>query len=137
MKQLIQTFISLLAFTNLGTFAAEAEGTDTIVPTWATHVAGGGSHTVLLDQNGRVYTFGDGYYGRLGHGDTENKIVPTMIEKDATGNPLGFIGPRHDRFVKGASKGEGLGNKFLSNIREVDAIVHAVSYTHLTLPTKA
>ena len=39
--------------------------------------------------------------------------------------------------VKGASKGEGLGNKFLSNIREVDAVVHvvrafeAVSYTHL------
>ena len=46
--------------------------------------------------------------------------------------------------VKGASKGEGLGNKFLANIRETDAIVHvvrcfddenvihvAVSYTHL------
>ena len=29
--------------------------------------------------------------------------------------------------VKGASKGEGLGNKFLSNIREVDAIVHVVT----------
>ncbi len=28
--------------------------------------------------------------------------------------------------VKGASKGEGLGNKFLSNIREVDAIIHLV-----------
>ena len=26
--------------------------------------------------------------------------------------------------VKGASKGEGLGNQFLANIREVDAIVH-------------
>ena len=56
--------------------------------------------------------------------------------------------------VSGASKGEGLGNKFLSHIREVDALVHvlrcfedadithvensiAVSYTHLTLPTKA
>ena len=28
--------------------------------------------------------------------------------------------------VKGASKGEGLGNKFLSHIREVDAIVHVI-----------
>ena len=28
--------------------------------------------------------------------------------------------------VKGASKGEGLGNKFLENIRQVDAIVHVV-----------
>ena len=33
--------------------------------------------------------------------------------------------------VEGASKGEGLGNKFLANIRETDAILHAVSYTHL------
>ena len=61
--------------------------------------------------------------------------------------------------VKGASQGEGLGNQFLSNIREVDAVAHVVrcfedenithvngqinpiedietvSYTHLTLPT--
>jgi ribosome-binding ATPase YchF (GTP1/OBG family) len=28
--------------------------------------------------------------------------------------------------VKGASKGEGLGNKFLGNIREVDAIIHVI-----------
>ena len=30
--------------------------------------------------------------------------------------------------VKGASKGEGLGNKFLTNIREVDAIAHVVRF---------
>ena len=47
------------------------------------------------------------------------KIVPTAIEFcDIAG------------LVRGASKGEGLGNKFLSHIREVDAIV-PVSYTHL------
>jgi len=44
-----------------------------------------------------------------------NKITPASIEfVDIAG------------LVKGASKGEGLGNKFLSNIREVDAIVHVV-----------
>lgn len=44
-----------------------------------------------------------------------NKIIPTTIEfVDIAG------------LVKGASKGEGLGNKFLGNIREVDAIVHVV-----------
>ena len=43
------------------------------------------------------------------------KIVPTAIEFcDIAG------------LVRGASKGEGLGNKFLSHIREVDAIVHVV-----------
>jgi ribosome-binding ATPase len=44
-----------------------------------------------------------------------DRIVPTTIEfVDIAG------------LVKGASKGEGLGNKFLANIREVDAIVHVV-----------
>jgi len=44
-----------------------------------------------------------------------NKIVPTQIEiVDIAG------------LVRGASKGEGLGNKFLGNIREVDAIIHVV-----------
>ena len=44
-----------------------------------------------------------------------NKIVPTQLEiVDIAG------------LVRGASKGEGLGNKFLGNIREVDAIIHVV-----------
>jgi GTP-binding protein YchF len=44
-----------------------------------------------------------------------NTLIPTAIEfVDIAG------------LVKGASKGEGLGNKFLSHIREVDAIVHVV-----------
>ena len=44
-----------------------------------------------------------------------NRIVPTQIEiVDIAG------------LVKGDSKGEGLGNKFLANIREVDAIIHVI-----------
>ena len=43
------------------------------------------------------------------------RILPTVLELvDIAG------------LVKGASKGEGLGNKFLANIREVDAIVHVI-----------
>ncbi len=43
------------------------------------------------------------------------KVVPTIIEfVDIAG------------LVKGASQGAGLGNKFLANIREVDAIVHVI-----------
>jgi GTP-binding protein YchF len=43
------------------------------------------------------------------------KVIPTAIEfVDIAG------------LVKGASKGEGLGNQFLANIREVDAIVHVI-----------
>lgn len=44
-----------------------------------------------------------------------NRVVPTQLEiVDIAG------------LVKGASKGEGLGNKFLANIREVDAIIHVI-----------
>lgn len=44
-----------------------------------------------------------------------NRVVPTQIEiVDIAG------------LVKGASKGEGLGNKFLGNIREVDAVIHVI-----------
>ena len=44
-----------------------------------------------------------------------DRIVPTQMEiVDIAG------------LVKGASKGEGLGNKFLGNIREVDAIIHVI-----------
>lgn len=44
-----------------------------------------------------------------------NKVIPAAIEfVDIAG------------LVEGASKGEGLGNKFLANIRQVDAIVHVV-----------
>ena len=43
------------------------------------------------------------------------KVIPTVIEfVDIAG------------LVKGASKGEGLGNQFLSNIRSVDAIAHVI-----------
>ena len=46
---------------------------------------------------------------------TPERIVPAIVEfVDIAG------------LVKGASKGEGLGNKFLSHIREVDAIIHVV-----------
>ena len=46
---------------------------------------------------------------------TPEKVVPTTIEiVDIAG------------LVKGASKGEGLGNQFLGNIRETDAIIHVI-----------
>lgn len=47
--------------------------------------------------------------------DQSEKIVPTQLEfVDIAG------------LVRGASKGEGLGNQFLANIREVDAIIHVL-----------
>ena len=57
----------------------------------------------------------DGRLNKLAELVIPNRIVPTQIEiVDIAG------------LVRGASKGEGLGNKFLANIREVDAIIHVI-----------
>ena len=62
-----------------------------------------------------VVTVPDERLTKLGEMYHSKKVTPAVIEfVDIAG------------LVKGASKGEGLGNQFLANIREVDAIVHVV-----------
>lgn len=68
-----------------------------------------------IEPNVGVVTVPDERLEKLGALYNTKKIVYTYIEF------LDIAG-----LVKGASKGEGLGNKFLSHIREVDAIVHVV-----------
>ena len=68
-----------------------------------------------IDPNVGVVTVPDERLNVLGEMYHTKKIIPAAIEfVDIAG------------LVKGASKGEGLGNQFLANIREVDAIVHVV-----------
>ena len=68
-----------------------------------------------IDPNVGVVTVPDDRLKALGEMYHSKKVTPAVIEfVDIAG------------LVKGASKGEGLGNQFLSNIREVDAIVHVV-----------
>ena len=68
-----------------------------------------------IDPNVGVVAVPDPRIGRLVHLYQPPKIVPTTIEfVDIAG------------LVKGASQGEGLGNQFLSHIRNVDAIAHVV-----------
>lgn len=68
-----------------------------------------------IDPNVGVVKVPDERLEKLAAFSASEKIIPTTIEfVDIAG------------LVKGASKGEGLGNKFLSHIREVDAIAHIV-----------
>ena len=68
-----------------------------------------------IDPNIGIVTVPDERLKLLGDMYQSKKVTPAVIEfVDIAG------------LVKGASKGEGLGNQFLSNIREVDAIVHVV-----------
>ena len=68
-----------------------------------------------IDPNIGIVPVPDERLGVLAKMHKSAKIVPAAIEfVDIAG------------LVKGASKGEGLGNQFLSNIREVDAIIHVV-----------
>ena len=68
-----------------------------------------------IDPNVGVVAVPDKRLDVLGKMYNSQKVVPAVIEfVDIAG------------LVRGASKGEGLGNQFLSHIREVDAIVHVV-----------
>ncbi len=68
-----------------------------------------------IDPNVGIVAVPDERLKLLGDLYQSRKVTPAVIEfVDIAG------------LVKGASKGEGLGNQFLSNIREVDAIVHVV-----------
>ncbi len=68
-----------------------------------------------IDPNVGVVAVPDERIEKLGKLYNTKKVTPATIEfVDIAG------------LVKGASKGEGLGNQFLANIREVDAIVHVV-----------
>ena len=48
-------------------------------------VAAGGNQTVAVTAGGRLYTWGYGGHGRLGHGDTGNRLVPTLVGAGAFG----------------------------------------------------
>lgn len=68
-----------------------------------------------IDPNVGVVSVPDKRLDKLAEMYNPEKFTPAVIEfVDIAG------------LVKGASKGEGLGNKFLANIREVDAVVHVV-----------
>jgi len=68
-----------------------------------------------IEPNVGVITVPDERLNKLAEIDHPQRIVPTTVEiVDIAG------------LVKGASKGEGLGNKFLANIRETDAILHVL-----------
>ena len=80
-----------------------------------------------IDPNVGMVEVPDSRLARIDELIPAKKIVPTTFEfTDIAG------------IVKGASKGEGLGNKFLENIRQTDAIVHVVrafdddDITHVT-----
>ncbi len=68
-----------------------------------------------IEPNIGVITVPDERLIKLAEIDNPKKVIPTTVEI------LDIAG-----LVKGASKGEGLGNQFLGNIRETDAIIHVL-----------
>ena len=68
-----------------------------------------------IDPNVSIVNVPDKRLDALNKLISPEKLIPTTVKiVDIAG------------LVKGASKGEGLGNKFLSNIRETDAIIHVL-----------
>ena len=70
-----------------------------------------------IDPNVSIVNVPDLRLDKLDELISPEKLIPTNVKiVDIAG------------LVKGASKGEGLGNKFLSNIRETDAIIHVLRF---------
>ncbi len=68
-----------------------------------------------IEPNKGIVALPDARLTKIAEIGKSQKIIPTQLEfVDIAG------------LVKGASKGEGLGNQFLANIRETDAIIHVV-----------
>jgi len=68
-----------------------------------------------IEPNLGIVNVPDGRLDKLSELVSPEKVIPTAIKfVDIAG------------LVKGASKGEGLGNKFLSNLKEVDALIHVI-----------
>ncbi|MDR1197855.1 MAG: redox-regulated ATPase YchF [Prevotellaceae bacterium] len=68
-----------------------------------------------IEPNVGIITVPDERLVKLAEIDRPQRVIPTTIEiADIAG------------LVKGASRGEGLGNKFLANIRETDAVIHVL-----------
>ncbi|MCC7134068.1 MAG: 50S ribosome-binding GTPase, partial [Gemmatimonadales bacterium] len=68
-----------------------------------------------IEPNTGVVEVPDPRLGRIAEFVKPQRVLPATVEfVDIAG------------LVKGASQGEGLGNQFLANIREVDAIVHVI-----------
>ena len=53
---------------------AALEGVDVV------HVSASRTHCVAVSRDGRVYTWGSGLYGQLGHGDLKTRFAPKMVE---------------------------------------------------------
>ena len=77
-----------------GRFAPPGQGD---APERVVFVAAGGNHTVAVTAGGRLYTWGDGHRGQLGHGDTARRLVPMLVG--------GFGAPEGEQVVMAACGG--------------------------------
>ena len=53
---------------------------ETLIGKKPKQVACGGFHSSVITEDGKMYTFGGGEHGQLGHSDKVNKVVPTFVK---------------------------------------------------------
>jgi alpha-tubulin suppressor-like RCC1 family protein len=71
-------------------------------------VAAGGFHTMAVDKSGRLWTWGAGFSGQLGLGDTSNRMVPTVVgaEEVFGGSKVRTVACGHDHTLVVTEVGE-------------------------------
>ena len=65
------------------------------------HVAAGSDHTMCVTQDGLVFAVGHNAEGQLGVGDTEDRLVPTLLRGELANKPVLQVaaGTKHTMFV--------------------------------------
>jgi hypothetical protein len=71
--------IRAVAYLSGWTSSSVSDGTYTITPQVAVSVSGGTGFTVALDRDGTVWAWGNGNYGQLGDGTTDQRLTPVQV----------------------------------------------------------
>ena len=94
-------------------------------------VSAGGGHSIALTADGAVWSWGDGLYGRLGHGDEQDQLLPKKIEALAGQRVVAVLAGGHHSLARTAD-----GAVFTWGQGERGCLGHGEDLSNQLLPKK-
>lgn len=110
-------------------YAARLERVNSLKGTKIVDVACGAHSSVALDDNGRIWTWGFGAYGRLGHKTPKDELVPRMVDKLTkvaqifAGSKFHYaVTDHHQCYFWGQSKASGEATMFPKMVQDLSGV---------------